>query len=496
MDVPRTRLRTVLLLAGCAISGALVAMLINAHRPFGLTDEGFQYLLSRSWARGENLFRRFEVLYPIGQYAWYGTWMALLGDAVWVLRLGRALLCGITGAVAWYAVRRWSGEAVAWGVASAVAVADPGLAIGIAAAALTATALRVAAPGRPAPRCLAWTAALSGLTLAWREDVAVLSLVLAAYVAWRRRGGPLDALTAAGGFAAGAGPWLALEAVRGELAPFVAHLAERVGLLFPRAAQPRHTLLFITYGTSLSSPRALLGIAVPLLVLVPPLIYIGLLVRQWWRYHRGLSVEPQHVAAALAGLAFVPQVLWERPDLWHLRAHLVVLLTVLGVVAGSASARGRRGVAAGLVAAAAAMAVLLVVQYGLADTGTYPCGEGKRIGAHLEGGAPPWACLPHAPGETMVVLPWGPGWYALEAPAPGTRVLAAIDRHVRRPEIVAEACADLRRGSNRWVITGRDYVRTAVVPGDVAIARTVEEVYRRRETWQQWELWERVPTRP
>ena len=493
MDGGRTKLRSAAILAACAALGALAAMLVNARRPFGLTDEGFQYLLSRSWAHGDNLFQRFEVLYPIGQYAWYGTWMALFGDAVWVLRLGRALLCGIAAAVAWWAVRRWSGEAVAWAVALAVAVADPGLAIGVAAAALTATALRACEPGRPAPHFLAWTGALAGLALPWREDVAVLGLVLAFLVVWRGRGGASGALTAAGGFAAGVAPWLALEGARGELAPFVAHLAERVGLLFPRVAQPRHTFLPMDYGPSLSSPRALVGATVPLLVLVPPLIYGALLARQWLRRRAGRPIEPQHVGAALAGLAFVPQVLWERPDIWHLRAHLVVLLTVVGVVAGSFSVRGRIRVAAGLAAAAAAMGVLLTVQYRLADAGEYPCGEGRRIGAHVEGGAPPWACLASGPGETLIVLPWGPGWYAVEAPSPGTRILAAIDRHVRRPETVAAACADLRRAANRWVITGRDYVRTAAVPGDLAIAGTVREAYRLKAAWRQWELWERAP---
>ncbi|MBZ5589083.1 MAG: hypothetical protein LAO05_11030 [Acidobacteriia bacterium] len=492
MDAPRTRVRAAALLASCGLLATLVAFLINLHRPFGLTDEGFQYLLSRSWARGENLFQRFELLYPAGQYAWYGAWMALLGDAVWVLRLGRALLCGVTAAVVWHAVRRWSGQAVAWAVAIAVAVADPGLAVGVAAAAVMALALSLARPQRPGPRVLAVTAALAGWALAWREDVAVLALALALYVAWRRRGGAPDALRAIGGLAAGLGPWLVLEAARGELAPFVSHLAERVGLLFPRLAQPRHTLLFLNYGASLSSPRAVVGSLVPLLVLVPPLIYVGLLVRQGWRAHGGLQVDRQQVAAALAGLAFVPQLLWERPDLWHLRAHLVVLLAVLGVVAGSFSARRRRQVAGALAALAAVMGVVLVIQYRLADAGVYPCGEGKRIGARLENGAPPWACLPSAPNETLIVLPWGPGWYALEAPVPGTRVLAAIDRHVTRAAIVDAACADLRRPANRWVITGRNWVRTARLPGEVAISQTILGGYRHVTTWNEWELWERV----
>jgi hypothetical protein len=142
------------------------------------------------------------------------------------------------------------------------------------------------------------------------------------------------------------------------------------------------------------------------------------------------------------------------------------------------------------------MGVLLVAQYRLVDAGVYPCGEGRRIGAHLEYGAPPWTCLPAAPGETLVVVPWGAGWYALDALPPGTRVLALIDRHIRRPELVDAACADLRRPSNRWVIAGRNYVPNARLPGEVALARTIAELYRQVGTWHQWELWERVATDP
>lgn len=491
MGVSRTRSPSAVLLASCGVLATLVAFLINLHRPFGLTDEGLQYLLSRSWARGENLFQRFELLYPAGQYAWYGTWMALLGDAVWVLRLGRAALSGVTAVVVWRAVERWSGPEVAWAVAIAVAVVDPGFASGIAAAAVMASALRVAPSHRPAPRVLAATAALAGGAVTWREDAAVLAFALALYIAWRRRGGAPDALLIIGGFAAGLGPWLLIEAARGELAPFVCHVVDRVGLLFPRLAQPRHTLPPIQFVAPLSSPRALVGTLAPLLVFVPPLIYLGLLARQWWRARGGAPVERQHVAAALTGLAFVPQLLWERPDLWHLRTHLVVLLAALGVAVGSCVARRRRRVAGGLVAVAAAVGGLLVVQHGVAGAVAFPCGEGKRIGARLENGTPPWACLPSAPGETLIVLPWGPGWYALERPLPGTRVLAVIDRHLKRPAIVDLACADLRRSGNRWVILSRNYVRNARLPGEVAMARTIAGLYRRRATWNEWELWER-----
>jgi len=203
-------------------------------------------------------------------------------------------------------------------------------------------------------------------------------------------------------------------------------------------------------------------------------------------------VETQHVGVALVGLAFVPQYLWERPDLSHLRGHLAILLAVLGVALGSCSTRCRQRAAAGLTVLAAVLGGLLVIQHGLANATVYPCGEGKRIGARLEGGSPPWAGLPFEPHETLIVLPWEPGWYALESPTPGTRILAVIGRQLKSAAVVEAACADLRRHTNRWVITDRDYVRNAVLPGELAIARTILGRYRRVATWSEWELWERV----
>ena len=492
MDPTSAGLRTAVWLTCCGFLAALVAFLINLNRPFGLTDEGFQYLLSRAWAQHENLFQRFDLLYPAGQYAWYGSFMRFFGDSVWVLRLGRAVLTGITAALVWHAVGRWSGRAVAWAVAMAVAVADPGMASGFAAAAVLASVLGVARPQHPSPRVLTLTAALAGWLLAWREDAAVLALVLALYVGWRRHGGALDVLRTAGGFVAGLAPWLVLEAARGELAPFVSHTAQRVGFLFTRLGQPGYAPTVMEVGTAATSPRSVVESQLSVLVFVPPLLYSGLLVWQWWRRHEGWRVEGQHVAAALVGLAFVPQYLWERPDVWHLRAHLVVLLPVLGVALGACSAGWRRRGAAALLAFAAGLGGLLLVQYRISDARLYPCGEGRRIGARLEKGAPPWACLPAAPGETLIVLPWGPGWYAVEGLPPGTRILTTVAAHLDRPGVVETACADLGRRTNRWVITSRGYGRGGQLAGQRALAGVIAGHYREVGAWVGGELWDRV----
>ena len=154
MTRPCARVPVPAVIVSSATLAAAVAFVINGWRAFGLTDEGMLYLLSRAWARGENLYRSFRLLYPPGQYAWYGAWMAVFGDAVWVLRLGRAVLAGLTGAVVGLAVARRSGWEVGAGLAALVVLADPGMATGIATAVVFAVALRIADPERPAAALL------------------------------------------------------------------------------------------------------------------------------------------------------------------------------------------------------------------------------------------------------------------------------------------------------------------------------------------------------
>ena len=73
----------------------------------------------------------------------------------------------------------------------------------------------------------------------------------------------------------------------------------------------------------------------PLLVVLPFVVYGSLLWIQLRRRRTGRAVQRPALAAAGLGLGYLPQFAWERPDLSHFIYHLPVLLVavvVLGAV--------------------------------------------------------------------------------------------------------------------------------------------------------------------
>ena len=48
-----------------AVTGTLIFFAFNVTRPFGIYDEGLEYLLSRARAMGEPLFETFQLIYPL-----------------------------------------------------------------------------------------------------------------------------------------------------------------------------------------------------------------------------------------------------------------------------------------------------------------------------------------------------------------------------------------------------------------------------------------------
>ena len=473
----------------CGFLGAAAFLALDVSRPLDLGDESFQYLMSSAWARGENLFAQFQVLYPTGQYAFFGTLFHLLGDRLWVLRLGRAILSGIGIGVLVYAVRRVGvkpGAAALLAASAALCAAKPA---SLAAASPVVLLTLLLALRRPPGRGWVFAAAtLAGLLAGFREDSAVLALLLALLgVAWRRRPAEM-AILVLPGIAAGFAPWLVIEGLRGDAFAFAAHCAHRLVFLGQRLAEPTEVRRLPIW-QHLRTPRQLGSLVTPVLALVPPLAYLLLLAgaqRRWWR---GEPPDPRRVTAAVAGLAYLPQFLWERPDFPHFCTHLPILLTVLTVAAASARRLHRRLLAALLVAVCVIAVGGRAVQRRVLPPVPYPCCDGARIGATLEGEVPAWAGLRREPGETLIVLGWSPGWYVLEGLPPGSRHLSTFARHLATDEQRDRLATDLARPSNRWVI--------ASPPGNrdlpPQVQRSLEAHYRRIENWRGHRLWQRLP---
>jgi len=114
----------------CAVLAVVVFLSFDLWRPFNMGDEAFRYLLSRSWARGENLFQRFLVLYPTGSYAFYGSIMRMLGEGLWVLRLGRAVLGGAAVFLLFVTLRRRDASWLPWALAIAITTSCAALVLG------------------------------------------------------------------------------------------------------------------------------------------------------------------------------------------------------------------------------------------------------------------------------------------------------------------------------------------------------------------------------
>lgn len=475
---------------GWGFASALAGFAAGRGRAFGLGDEGFRYLLSQAWAEGEALHRLFHLLYVPGQYAYFGTFLRALGPQIEVLRLAEAVLGGAATAVAVLAVGRVAGPALTAAAGAALAFATlPGYASVASAMVLAAAidlAARTAEGRRPGPGWIFGAGVLVGLLAGWREDSAVLALaVTLAAVALRRR--PLDTLRLVlPGALLGVGAWVSLFALRGEGAELLDHMGRRLLFLVERLGEPTRPAWSFPEDP-FASRRALLAALFPFAAAVPPFAYAGILLRQGVRRLHGQAVAWPAAAAAVVGIAYLPQFLWERPDLAHLWAHLHLLAAIVAVAAAGERLPWRRVTAAGLGVAALLGAGFVATRGDGEETVHYPCCQGRRIGARLPD-PPPWAGLSRRNEGTFLILGWGPGWYVVEGVRPPTRFLDPGSRTLTPAEI-AELSLDLADPEVAWVITAslRDLPPEAV--------GALRRFYEPREAWSDhgWRLWRRRP---
>ncbi|NOZ94997.1 MAG: glycosyltransferase [Acidobacteria bacterium] len=470
----------------CAAAAALIAFVLLAGQPFGLQDDGFRYLLSRTWARGAGLFPTFDLLYPPGAYLWYGGWMRLLGEGLWVLRLGQALLVGLTVLLVFRPLHRHGGLGTAWSAGLLLGVIGTGWGKMAAMGAVAAALLSVDTLGSWRPTRYFFLGTGTGLLLGWREDSAVLLgavtvvSLLISHSPWR------DWRRAGLGAAAGFGAWLAVFGVGGEGSAFLRHELYRVWLLVNRLTPAGRTHAAWRVPEHIGSPRDAIAAALPVLQYLPVAFYLVLLAGYLLSRFRRTGWPRITAIAAVLGILYTPQFLWEFPDLYHLRSHLAVLVIVAGAASAVLRTPGRRVLAAAFTLAAAAGFTLIAWQHRTERPALYPVDPGNAIGARLEGGVPPWAGLPFHGDETLIALPWCPGWYAVEAIPPGTRILSAMPRHLSQRNTLQRLRRDLDRSSNRYVIvTGR--------PGDLVrpIRLIVLKQYRETGSWNGYHLLER-----
>jgi hypothetical protein len=362
-------------------------------------------------------------------------------------------------------------------------------------AVLFLTAAATARPERPSLRHVLAAAAVAGALLPWREDAALIGVAIAVIVAFRRH--PSTVLWAVPtGMLLGLAPWLVLAAGRGEIGGFLAHVHARFQLLGTRVVSPDDYQSPWRAPRLGMSPRQLVSSALPVLLLVPPLTYAALLAREAASWLRRRTLRRATVAAALVGVAYLPYLLWERPDVHHWRFHLPLFLAVVSVAAAQGNRRIQRTLGVGLGVLALAAAAALQLQYASQDAAPYPTPEGRRIGANVAFGPPPWAGLPAMGDESLIVLPWGPGWYVVENPRRGTRVMYAGPKHLANADRRRELLADLLRPTNRWVITDDSFPGYTGDDLRAAAAAAVRDNYAEVQQWQRWRLWERRPIRP
>ena len=448
-------------LLGATAAFAVAFLLLNGQ-PFGLQDDGFRYLLSRTWARGAGLFGSFDLLYPPGAYVWFGSWMRLFGEQVWVLRLGQALLVGLTAGLVFRPLHRHGGPGVAWSAALLLGVIGTGWGKMAAMAAVAAAVLSLDRVREASSFRFLLLGAGTGLLLGWREDSAVLLGAVTVISLLFGRCGRRAWAWAAAGAAAGFGAWVVLFWLRGESAAFVTHEAHRLWLLADRLTPAGRTHAAWPAPGRVASPRDLAAAVLPVVQYVPLAVYLGL----------------------IAG--YVTSRLRRRPWLYHFRSHLAVLVVAAGAAAGALGGRWRRGVAATFTGAALAAFVLIAWQHHSHPGARYPSSPGRTAGVRLAEGAPPWAGLEFESGETMIALPWCPGWYAVEAVPPGTRILSALPRHLRHRGTLGRLEADLSRPGNRYVI-----VKGPAGGLPPPLRRLVVGRYRPAESWSGYRLWER-----
>ncbi len=471
--------------AVCAALATMVFLAFDIWRPFNLGDEAFRYLLARSWARGENLFERFMVLYPTGQYVFFGSVMRVLGEGLWVLRLGRAVLGGTAVFLLFITLRRRDASPLPWALALAVATSCVAGEKIFASTLVLCAVFVLADTAGPDKRWLFISAAAAGFLAGWREDGAVLMAAVAVLWVFRRRR-PMELITVAvPAAAAGFAFWVVIEWVRGDATSFVHHAAHRLAFVAERFADRTNVVWDFPPKRLPRSPFEFASQIMPVLAAVPVLVYGGLLAQQFLRWRRTGGVQHVVVASALAGFAYLPQFLWERPDIWHFIDHLSILLTVVAFAAAALTPSGRRRVAAVLLVLGVVSGGAKILKARTVDVVTYPTESGHKIGIGLNGHPPEWAGIPKAPGETLIVLGWGAGWYVAEGIDPGTRFLSTFSRHLPTEAEQKELDRDLENPRNRWVIKAHG----AAAP-DIYLP-VIRGSYTLVGRWRNWELWER-----
>lgn len=477
---------------GCGALAALVAFVLEWHRPFGIGDEGFRYLLSASWARGEDLYRTFHLLYPAGQYAYYGLLLRLAGPQLWVLRLGDSLLGGLATALIFLGLKRAGASRLAWLGALTIAFLELPTFETVASSLVFLLAIIVvmglAERRIPSATLLFVISFAAGWLVNWREDSAVLAAFLAtiALVARRR---PWDTLRIALPAAAlGFVPWVALAALRGELASLFLHTGHRLLFLATRLGEPTHTHWRLPVD-SFASPRALTRSLFPILAIAPLGVYIGIFLSEGFAWRTRREWHPGALAAGLVGVAYLPQFLWERPDLSHLHAHLHLTLAAFALWLGTVSPRSvRRGLGVAALLALPLVSTAYVVGQRLSIPAVvYPCCEGAAIGARVQAPPPPWTNLADGRSGRLLVLGWGPGWYSLEGIRPASRFLYTGGIRGLPKSGFAELVADLERPSTQWVIKP-----AARAPRPLRGA--LHAYYRLAGRWRNWQLWDRSPS--
>jgi hypothetical protein len=463
-------------------------------KPFDPSDEGYLYLVARAWAHGSNLYDHFDLLYPPGIHVLSGWALATFGVDLAVYRGTVAGLFGIAVGLIAAALRRRGVSRVAVGCAIAALIGYGPISFKALPIALVLTAAFAAmAKERPTARTLLGLGLALGFLSGLREDAAVL-VAACAGIAWLRaeqrgRGAILLAASALSSF----GVWVALFTVRAGGREFLAHVVHRFDFLVRRVGEP--TAIAWTWRLPTDASLEVWSlVTVPYqttMLLALDLVVLGLL----WRRRRNFADDPRLRTAAIAlavSILFLPQFLWERRDTPHLRLHLVAFLPAMAASAALLPRALRRTLAA----LALVLAIYPLALRGRAapagptssnqtssDPTFYPTpgAQAQRLWLRTQ---PPWAGRLRESGGTLIVLWWGPGWYALEDMPMGTRALSTFARH-QDAASVARLVGDLERPANRWVL----WFPGGEAPGPVL--ETLSAGYEKRDSWSGWELWAR-----
>jgi hypothetical protein len=477
--------------AAVVAAATLLHRLVTWNQPYGLTDEGFLHLVSAAVARGDGLYERFDMLYGPGLYQWHGLWMVLFGDGVFGFRMGVAILGGVVCAVLVAMIRPHVGWPVALGAAAAVALTATGNPVTFGWIVAMASAVCTLSGAAPSRRDVLLVGVAAGLLVVWREDAAAL-LGGVAFAAVLRRRRPFELFTlVAPAFTAGVVFWVLVLMPSGDAWPMLDHVFRRVLFLFQRFSVPHVEHASGWFDGPVRTPREVAMRLFPILGMVPPTVYVVLLIRAVVRAWRDrVWPSPSAVAAAVA-LPLTAYYLWERPDIWHLRTHLPLFVAVVGLAAGEFGSRWRPWVAGMLAALGVTGGVGLALQHRAARAVAYPTPAAAEYDILVEGGVPPWAGRLDGTSDVFVVLPWGPGWYMAEGVAPPTRVLNAHPRAVAFAGGPGALVEDLIRPEVRAVISfGRTPRSGLTIPDEVT--RALHRHYEVRDGWEGWWWWDRL----